>query len=103
MTKRVLVVDDEADLTRLLAFNLSEAGFAVETVATGEAAMAAITRERPSVVVLDLMLPDVSGMEVCRRLRATIGSPTPRSSCSPRAATNTTASSASRSAPTTTS
>jgi two-component system phosphate regulon response regulator PhoB len=69
MGKRVLVVDDEADLARLLAFNLGEAGFAVETVGSGEAALEAVKRERPAVVVLDLMLPDVSGFEVCRRLR----------------------------------
>jgi len=66
----VLVVDDEEDIRRLVSFNLGEAGFTVEAVETGEAALAAATRLRPSVVVLDLMLPDISGMEVCRRLRA---------------------------------
>lgn len=67
---RVLVVDDEEDIRRLVSFNLTEAGFEVETVDTGEGAMAAAVRSLPSVVVLDLMLPDVSGTEVCRRLRA---------------------------------
>jgi two-component system phosphate regulon response regulator PhoB len=67
---RVLVVDDEEDIRRLVSFNLIEAGFEVETVETGEAAMAAAVRSSPSVLVLDLMLPDVSGMEVCRRMRA---------------------------------
>ena len=67
---RVLVVDDEEDIRRLVSFNLTEAGFEVETVETGEAAMAAAVRSPPSVLVLDLMLPDVSGMEVCRRMRA---------------------------------
>ena len=66
---RVLVVDDEEDIRRLVSFNLGEAGFEVETVDTGEAAMAAAVRSPPSVLVLDLMLPDVSGMEVCRRMR----------------------------------
>jgi two-component system phosphate regulon response regulator PhoB len=66
----VLVVDDEEDIRRLLSFNLGEAGFRVEAVETGGAALEAASRLRPSVVVLDLMLPDVSGMEVCRRLRA---------------------------------
>jgi two-component system phosphate regulon response regulator PhoB len=70
MGKRVLVVDDEGDVARLLAFNLEEAGFEVESVSTGEAALAAVGRSRPAVVVLDLMLPDLSGFEVCRRLRA---------------------------------
>lgn len=67
---RVLVVDDEEDIRRLVSFNLTEAGFDVETVETGEAAMTAAVRFPPSVLVLDLMLPDVSGMEVCRRMRA---------------------------------
>jgi two-component system phosphate regulon response regulator PhoB len=67
---RVLVVDDEEDIRRLVSFNLAEAGFEVETVDTGEAAMVAAGRSPPSVLVLDLMLPDVSGMEVCRRMRA---------------------------------
>ena len=66
----VLVVDDEEDIRRLVSFNLGEAGFHVESVETGEGAMTAAARLRPSVVVLDLMLPDVSGTEVCRRLRA---------------------------------
>ena len=66
----VLVVDDEEDIRRLVTFNLSDAGFKVESVENGAEALAAATRLRPSVVVLDLMLPDVSGMEVCRRLRA---------------------------------
>ena len=66
----VLVVDDEEDIRRLLTFNLGEAGFRVEAVETGTDALAAAARIKPAVVVLDLMLPDVSGMEVCRRLRA---------------------------------
>jgi two-component system phosphate regulon response regulator PhoB len=66
----ILVVDDEADLRRLLQFNLGEAGFVAETAATGKEGIAAAERTRPSVVVLDLMLPDVPGTEVCRRLRA---------------------------------
>ena len=66
----VLVVDDEEDIRRLVSFNLLEAGFKVEEVETGRDALDAATRLRPSVVVLDLMLPDLSGMEVCRRLRS---------------------------------
>lgn len=68
--ERVLVVDDEEDLRRLLQFNLKEAGFVVELAATGAEALAAAEQSRPSVVLLDLMLPDMSGNEVCRRLRA---------------------------------
>jgi two-component system, OmpR family, phosphate regulon response regulator PhoB len=66
----VIVVDDEEDIRRLVSFNLDEAGFRVEAVETGAEALSAATRLRPAVFVLDLMLPDLSGTEVCRRLRA---------------------------------
>jgi two-component system phosphate regulon response regulator PhoB len=68
--ERVLVVDDEVDLQRLVVFNLRSAGFAVEGVSTGAEALAAIGRVKPSVMVLDLMLPDITGTEICRRIRA---------------------------------
>jgi two-component system phosphate regulon response regulator PhoB len=70
MMKRVLIVDDEADVGRLLSFNLTEAGFETETARTGEGGITMAREFRPQVVVLDLMLPDLSGFEVCRRLRA---------------------------------
>ncbi|HSO37444.1 MAG TPA: response regulator, partial [Labilithrix sp.] len=53
----VLVVDDEEDIRRLVSFNLTDAGFKVEAVENGTDALAAAARLRPSVVVLDLMLP----------------------------------------------
>ena len=68
--ERILVVDDEPDLQRLLTFNLRGAGFEAEAVATGEEGLAAAARARPAVIVLDVMLPDIQGFEVCRRLRA---------------------------------
>jgi two-component system phosphate regulon response regulator PhoB len=68
--ERVLVVEDEPDLQRLVVFNLRDAGFAVEGVGTGAEAFAAIARTKPAVIVLDLMLPDITGTEICRRLRA---------------------------------
>jgi two-component system phosphate regulon response regulator PhoB len=67
---RVLVVDDEEDLRRLLLFNLREAGFEADAVSTGAEGLAAAARLAPEVVILDLMLPDQSGTEVCRQLRA---------------------------------
>ena len=69
MAKRVLIVDDETDVGRLLSFNLADAGFEAEVARTGEGALAMAAEFRPHVVVLDLMLPDLSGYEVCRRLR----------------------------------
>jgi two-component system phosphate regulon response regulator PhoB len=70
MSDRILLVDDEPDIRQLLLFNLREAGFAPEAAGTGVEGLAAAQRERPTVIILDLMLPDVSGTEVCRKLRA---------------------------------
>jgi two-component system phosphate regulon response regulator PhoB len=70
MGDRILLVDDEPDIQQLLLFNLREAGFEPEATGTGEAGLAAARRARPQVVLLDLMLPDMSGTEVCRRIRA---------------------------------
>ena len=66
---RILIVDDEPDLVRLLDYNLRQAGFETETASTGEAALAAARAHKPDLVILDLMLPDLSGTEVCRQLR----------------------------------
>ena len=73
MGERVLVVDDERDVCRLLCFNLEQAGFETEFALHAADALLIAGRMRPSVVVLDVMLPDLSGVEVCRRLRADPG------------------------------
>jgi two-component system, OmpR family, phosphate regulon response regulator PhoB len=67
---RVLLVDDEPDLRTLVTFNLRGAGFEVEAAANAQEGLAAMKRFRPDVVVLDLMLPDLPGAEVCRRIRS---------------------------------
>lgn len=67
--RRVLIVEDEPDVARLLAFNLEQAGFTVQIAATVTAALAKARERRPEVIVLDLMLPDGSGHDVCRALR----------------------------------
>lgn len=67
--KRVLVVDDEPDITALVAYHLAKAGYRVSTAATGSDALRAAREERPDVVVLDLMLPGVSGYDVLAELR----------------------------------
>jgi two-component system phosphate regulon response regulator PhoB len=64
------LVDNEPDLQRLLTFNLREAGFETEAVGTGAEGLAVAARFSPAVVVLDLMLPDRPGTEVCRQMRA---------------------------------
>lgn len=66
----VLVIEDDADLAALLARGLQRAGFEVALAASGAEGLAVARRVRPAVVVLDVGLPDQSGREVCRRLRA---------------------------------
>jgi two-component system alkaline phosphatase synthesis response regulator PhoP len=68
--RTVLVVDDEKDIRELVGFHLAEDGYAVREAESGEDALAALAAERPALVVLDVMLPGVDGLEVCRRLRA---------------------------------
>jgi two-component system phosphate regulon response regulator PhoB len=68
--ERILVVDDEPALRERLTFHLREAGFEVDAVGSGQAALVLAAKVRPAVIVLDLMLPDLSGTEVCRTLRA---------------------------------
>jgi two-component system, OmpR family, phosphate regulon response regulator PhoB len=66
---RILVVEDEDALNMLLEYNLSKAGFEVRLACDGEEALMMIDEEQPDLVILDWMLPNVSGIEVCRRLR----------------------------------
>jgi len=70
VVKRVLLVEDEPDVARLLGFHLEGAGWTVTRVERGLDALARARVEAPVVVVLDVMLPDMSGFDVCRRLRA---------------------------------
>ncbi len=69
MAQTVLVVDDEPDLLELVRVNLRQAGFEVKTAGSGREALEALRREVPDLMVLDLMLPDLSGTELCRRVR----------------------------------
>ena len=68
----VLLVDDERDLLSLLDFNLRAAGFETLLATTGEQALSMLRRRAPDMVLLDLMLPDVSGNEVCRQIKADV-------------------------------
>ena len=67
--RTILVVEDEKDIRELVRFHLEQEGYAVREAETGEAALAQIAKERPALLVLDLMLPSTDGLEVCRRLR----------------------------------
>ena len=69
MAERILVVDDEPDLQDLVQLALGDAGYEVETAATGRDALGKVQQAAPDLLVLDLMLPDMPGTEVCRHLR----------------------------------
>jgi two-component system, OmpR family, phosphate regulon response regulator PhoB len=70
MPARILIVEDEEPLTLLLRYNLEAAGYAVDSAASGDEAELKLRENAPDLVVLDWMLPGVSGIELCRRLRA---------------------------------
>jgi two-component system, OmpR family, phosphate regulon response regulator PhoB len=70
MNPRILIVEDEEALTLLLRYNLEAAGYDVESVARGDEADLRLREAIPDVVILDWMLPGVSGIELCRRLRS---------------------------------
>jgi two-component system, OmpR family, phosphate regulon response regulator PhoB len=69
MSHRILVVDDEPDITALVAYHLAKAGYRVSTAANGPDALKAARDERPDIVILDVMLPGVSGYDVLAELR----------------------------------
>jgi two-component system alkaline phosphatase synthesis response regulator PhoP len=66
----ILVVDDEPNIVQLARMYLEREGFRVQSVGDGRAALQAVDQLKPALMILDLMLPEVDGMEVCRRLRA---------------------------------
>src|SRR5262245_37778131 len=69
MSHRILVVDDEPDITALVAYHLAKAGYRVSTASTGPDALKAAREEKPDIVILDVMLPGVSGYDVLAELR----------------------------------
>jgi two-component system, OmpR family, alkaline phosphatase synthesis response regulator PhoP len=73
----IYVIEDEQDIAELVRFNLALQGYKVETFASGESGLAAIQSQKPDLIVLDLMLPGLSGLEICRRLRETQKAPVP--------------------------
>ena len=67
--KEILVVEDEKDLTELIKYNLEKEGFQVFSASNGEEGLKLVQRKRPALVLLDLMLPVIDGLEVCRRIK----------------------------------
>ena len=74
-SRPILVVDDDAKIVRLVRAYLERDGYPVIEAADGRAALAAVARERPALVVLDLMLPEVDGLDVVRAIRRTGDTP----------------------------
>jgi DNA-binding response OmpR family regulator len=68
--KKIALIEDDADLFSLLQFNLEKEGFAFAGLRTGQGAVEMCRRERPDLVLLDVMLPDSDGLEICRSLRS---------------------------------
>ena len=69
--RSILVVEDESSIASFVALYLKNAGYGVRTAATGGEALTSVEEDSPALIVLDLMLPDIDGIEVCRRIRAT--------------------------------
>lgn len=68
--EKILVVDDEQDLVKLVRFNLEKDGYKVISAFNGEDALFLARKERPALIILDLMLPGIDGLEVCKKLKA---------------------------------
>lgn len=73
--RKILVVDDEKPISDIISFNLEKEGFGVEKAYDGEAALEMFQRVQPDLVILDLMLPKMDGLEVCREIRKTSSVP----------------------------
>ena len=69
--QKILIIEDDADIRELIKFNLEQEGYAVEEAATGAEGLDRIKRRQPDLVLLDLMLPGMPGLEICRVLRGT--------------------------------
>ncbi len=70
MTGTILVVDDEANIRQLVRYNLEKEGFTCSEATDGRACLESVRRERPDLIILDIMLPEKDGLEVCRQLKA---------------------------------
>lgn len=73
MKKKILLIEDDADLFALLKYNLEKEGYALAGSQTGKGAIDLVRREKPDLVILDIMLPDSDGLEICRGIRADPG------------------------------
>lgn len=74
-TKRILIVDDESAILQTLRFNLERNGYSVATAGDGRTAIALATSERPDLIIMDIMLPVLDGIEACKEIRKSSGVP----------------------------
>lgn len=82
----ILAVDDEEDILEVIRYNLEREGYKVTCAESGKKALALIRSQIPDLVLLDVMLPGLDGLDVCRQVKAAPDPRMCRSSCSPRAA-----------------
>ena len=78
MPAKILVVDDEPDTVSLLSITLGRAGYTVFKASGGKAALEIAAKEKPDLIILDIMMPDMTGIDVLRALRVSTGAPPPR-------------------------
>ena len=69
MKAKILIVDDEPNILRLIGYSLEVAGYEIVTAKTGAEALKVVELEQPDLIVLDVMLPDMSGLDICQQLR----------------------------------
>ncbi len=67
--KKILIVEDEKDIVEMIVYNLKKEGYTTVSVLNGQRAVSLAKRERPDLIILDLMLPDIDGFEICKQLR----------------------------------
>ena len=70
MNSTILIIEDEKDLAQLIAYNLQQEGYRTKVCGDGEEGYEKALREGPELIILDLMLPKMNGLEVCRKLRS---------------------------------
>ena len=66
---KILIIEDERDLAGLIAFNLEKEGFQTVIAADGKSGLQMVSMEKPDLVILDLMLPEIGGIEICKAIR----------------------------------
>ena len=68
--KKILIIEDEKDIVEMIKYNLNKEGYATSTLFRGRDAVSSVKKDQPDLVILDLMLPDIDGFEICKELRA---------------------------------